>query len=387
MKILHINRNYAFNKLHHLLILNLQKKTTFEHEVFVPTSYEQSVENIDASYVNICKCFSLKDKYFYFRKQRKIMAAIEKSYYVPDYDLVHAYTLFTDGNCAYKLYKKYGIPYVVAVRNTDVNDFYKKIPLLRFRGQKILKNASYVFFLSENYRKKVFDNYISSHYREKLYSKTFIVPNGVDEYWLKNRYLKKRDISLTRLKNKELVIIYAGRIDKNKNIETTIRAIEKLQHQGYKIEFWVVGKNEDQMVFDHILSKDFLKYKGCVDKEQLSLFYREADIFVMPSFTESFGLSYVEAMSQGLPVIYTKGQGFDGQYAEGVVGFHVDPHNDDDICDKIYKIMDNYCKISGNCIRECLNFDWNSIAKEYINIYKKICLGVQGDKVKRDSEK
>ena len=45
----------------------------------------------------------------------------------------------------------------------------------------------------------------------------------------------------------------------------------------------------------------------------------------MTSLGESFGLTYAEAMSQGVPVIYSKGQGFDGQFKEGVVGYHVDP--------------------------------------------------------------
>lgn len=58
----------------------------------------------------------------------------------------------------------------------------------------------------------------------------------------------------------------------------------------------------------------------------------------MPSFTESFGLVYAEAMSQGLPVIYSKGQGFDGQFAEGVVGYHVDAHDPEELCENIIKM-------------------------------------------------
>lgn len=40
----------------------------------------------------------------------------------------------------------------------------------------------------------------------------------------------------------------------------------------------------------------------------------------MPSHKETFGLVYAEAMSQGLPIIYTKNQGFDGQFPDGYVG-------------------------------------------------------------------
>jgi len=48
----------------------------------------------------------------------------------------------------------------------------------------------------------------------------------------------------------------------------------------------------------------------------------------MPSITETFGLVYAEALSQGLPVLYTRGQGFDRQFEEGEVGYAVDCFDD-----------------------------------------------------------
>jgi glycosyltransferase involved in cell wall biosynthesis len=63
--------------------------------------------------------------------------------------------------------------------------------------------------------------------------------------------------------------------------------------------------------------------------------YRANDIFVMPSFTESFGLVYAEAISQGLPVVYSIGQGFDRQFPEGEVGYHADPNSAQSVADAI----------------------------------------------------
>ncbi|HGK7332802.1 TPA: glycosyltransferase [Streptococcus suis] len=62
----------------------------------------------------------------------------------------------------------------------------------------------------------------------------------------------------------------------------------------------------------------------------------------MPSFHESFGLVYAEAMSQGMPVIYTRGQGFDGQFEEGVVGFSVDCIDEVEISNKIISIVKGF---------------------------------------------
>ena len=74
----------------------------------------------------------------------------------------------------------------------------------------------------------------------------------------------------------------------------------------------------------------------------------------MPSFTESFGLVYAEAMSQGLPVIYSKGQGFDNQFPEGMVGVHVSAYDAHDVAEGIEKVVNNFYQmtqntVSGNC--------------------------------------
>ena len=116
----------------------------------------------------------------------------------------------------------------------------------------------------------------------------------------------------------------------------------------------------------------FVKYLGCLEKENLITVYRKADIFIMPSLTESFGLSYVEAMTQGLPVIYTRNQGFDGQFAEGMVGFHVNPKDIEDIYSKILMILLNYAEISNNCLVESDKYNWDVIADKYIDIYHNI---------------
>ena len=91
----------------------------------------------------------------------------------------------------------------------------------------------------------------------------------------------------------------------------------------------------------------------------------------MPSFYESFGLVYAEAMSQGLPVIYTKGQGFDKQFSDGVVGYSVNPKNIEDIKEKIADIINNYETISNNCLNYVNKFFWENISSYYKNLFEE----------------
>jgi glycosyltransferase involved in cell wall biosynthesis len=71
-----------------------------------------------------------------------------------------------------------------------------------------------------------------------------------------------------------------------------------------------------------------------------------------------------------LPVIYSKGQGFDKQFEEGTVGFHVESRNAEEIADRIEEIITNYKAISENCVRLSDRFNWSEIAKEYQRLYE-----------------
>ena len=92
----------------------------------------------------------------------------------------------------------------------------------------------------------------------------------------------------------------------------------------------------------------------------------------MPSFTESFGLVYAEAMSQGVPVVYSKGQGFDNQFPEGTVGFHVDANDPESVAEGIEKVIDSFDAIRERTVISAGKFNWDDISKRYVEIYQKI---------------
>ncbi len=365
MRVLHINCNYIGTTLHQLMVENLDE-LGYENSVFVPT-YDKELSVIKPNdNVLVCECFKKWDRVFFDYKQHKILKAVETNYHTKDYNLIHAYTLFTDGNCARKLSKKYGVPYVVAVRNTDVNDFFRLMPHLRKRGIKTMLEAEAVFFLSEAYRKQVFEKYIPKKYQEAIRNKSHIIPNGIDDFWFVNQPECNNEINGT------VKLIYAGRIDQNKNIPTTQKAMAILRGKGYDVSLTAVGKVAQENVFATINNDPYTEYVPAQPKEALLELYRKHNIFVMPSFTESFGLVYAEAMSQGLPVIYTEGQGFDKQFPEGLVGYHVSAYDACDVAVGIEKAIQNFHSITQNTISSARRFNWKDITARYDAIYKAV---------------
>ena len=371
MKILHINRNYVDTLLHQLMVEQLER-IGYANDVFVPRLYNEKAKIIPNSNVSVCECFANWHKFFFFYKQRRIFRAAQSTCDFDGYDLIHAYTLFTDGNCARMISKKHGIPYVVAVRNTDVNDFFRLMPHLRRRGIRIMLDAKAIFFLSEPYRKQVFEKYIPKKYHAVLMKKSHIIPNGIDDFWFENLPEQENRVG------DPIKLIYAGRIDRNKNIHTTQKAMELLRGRGYHLTLTVVGRVEEQKIYDKIKEDPYTECLTPHPKETLLGLYRRHNLFVMPSFTESFGLVYAEAMSQGLPVIYSQGQGFDNQFPEGFVGYRVDAHNAEALADAIERVVQNFSNIAPNTVAAAKKFNWNEISARYDRIYKTI-LGEDGE--------
>lgn len=105
--------------------------------------------------------------------------------------------------------------------------------------------------------------------------------------------------------------------------------------------------------------------------DELRDIYKSADIFIMPSKYETFGLVYIEAMTQGLPIIYSAGQGVDGFYEEGEVGFSVKSGKVSDLKEKLQLLIEDYENISTNCSIKSKDFSWEHITKKYIDIYNQ----------------
>lgn len=316
--------------------------------------------------VVVSKCISKYDRIFFKLKHSKIFIDLENKVDLNNISIIHAHSLFSNGYIALKIYEKYNIPYIVTVQNTDLNIFFKKMPHLRKIGIKILLNADKIIFFSKTYKDEMISKFISIDYKKDIEFKSEIIPPGLPNYWIENKNLNK-------VKNKKQInLLYVGNIDKNKNITSVIRACKKLRREDIDIQYTIVGNVNNKKLKKQLEKTEFIKYIPYVERKNLSEIYRKNDIFIMTSIKESFGLVYLEAISQAMPVIYSKGQGFDKQFEEGIVGYSVRSKNIVEIMESIKKIYLNYENISNNCIKNIDKFRWNNIYKKYFTIYEQI---------------
>lgn len=372
MNILHISNGFAKSDLYTQLVCHLDLRGISQTVYSAVRTLAEAEFNPNAlRHIQLHLRFILKlqDRLFYRSKIKKIYKDLTSNVEVSKMDVIHAYTLYSDGGVALQLKTKYKRPYIVAVRNTDINAFMRYRPDLNALRDQILENASQIVMLSPAYYERLRIR-LRSDVWKNIRTKVVIVPNGISPSWF------EVDGGATRESSLKLRLLYVGDFSKNKNIHALIKATHHLSSR-VDVSLTLAGGGGDS--HNRIISildsgkYPFLKYVGRVNElGRLKAIYRENDIFVMPSFHESFGLVYIEALSQGMPIVFSRCEGVDGYFEDGTVGEAVDPSDVEDITAKIEKLSKRMNKVREQCIEQSRNFDWSLIAQRYHRIYESI---------------
>lgn len=289
-------------------------------------------------------------------------------------NIIHAHTLFSDGIPAYRLAKKYNIPYIVAVRNSDINFFFKYYFHYRRLAYDVLLIAKAIILISPVYRtrlKRVLPNRIFAQIENKIR----VIPNGVNQSWFENRIHISKEIS-----KRCLNIVFCGSFDKNKNILRLIQAFNKILISYPQAHLTLIGYNplKNSRYVKKICdistkSHGAIEIKKRLAPEEIREIYADSHIFAMPSLTETFGLVYVEALTQGLPLIYTKNEGFDGFFEDGLVGYSTIASDVQSITKALANTIEEYGKISKRVTCTDLSqFNWDKVARAYEKLYRMI---------------
>lgn len=247
---------------------------------------------------------------------------VESSGFVPDQTtVVHAHTLFSDGFAARRVARRYGLPYVVAVRNTDINLFAKYFPHLRAEARQVLLEASAVIFLNRPYIQKL-QSKLDVEIPEARIKQ---IPNGIDEFWHTNPPTDLWVGSLKRIRQSDdpIKIISIGLVDRSKNHSLLIEAVRMATGEGErKLSLTVIGSIDSAYGRKLANTNEAIdiRFTGRLPKEDVRQELSKHDVFALVSKRETFGLVYAEAISQGLPVIYTRGEGFDGWITDQDLG-------------------------------------------------------------------
>lgn len=188
--------------------------------------------------------------------------------------------------------------------------------------------------------------------------------------------------TISKIKNKydlteEPVILYVGQWRPHKNLTGLIQAFNELR-KTVKAKLVIVGKvdlafPEVSESIDISPNKSDIIKTGFVSEEELTAFYKLANVFVFPSYYEGFGLPGLEAMTAGLPVVSSDRTSLPEIYGKAAIYFN--PSDIFDMKDKILSVIQNpeaaeELKLEGQKVIS--QFSWAKTAQETINIYKQV---------------
>ena len=304
-------------------------------------------------------------------KIRRIQRSLERDVPVHTVTVTHAHSIYSDGAVAHRLWQARGMPYLVAVRNGDIHAFMRYRPDLVGLRNAVLRAAGRVVFLSPAYWPTLLEA-LDPALRAAVEAKALVVPNGVAPEWLAWTPPRRRAPS----PDTPLRILYVGDFSANKNVPALIAAVGYLCGTRPARLTLVGGGGDAQGAVANLLrgqAASWVTWVGRInDRAALRDQYRAHDIFAMPSITESFGLAYTEAMSQGLPVVHSHGQGVAGLFRPDTVAEPVDPRDPEAIAAGLACLAARCERVREECVAEATRFNWERIAGTYVTLYEAL---------------
>ena len=310
----------------------------------------------------------------YLRMKLKIAT----TYYLPtvarkeimDFDVIHIHEHRTVlAIVIHKYSQKYNVPYIIQAHGSVLPTFQKqrlkKIFDLLF-GYKILKDASKVIALTktevEQYNKMGVDG-----------GKIEIVPNGIDFSEYAN--LPKRGEFRKRysIKDDEKIILYLGRIHKIKGADLLVKAFADLTNDLDDVRLVIAGPDDGflstlKKKIGNLKIDDKILFTGPLYERSKLGAYVDADVYVLPSVYEIFGIAVLEACACGTPVIVTDRCGI-ADVVDGKVGYVVE-YDKDQLRDAIFEVL------SDDGLRRRFGEEGRRLVREQFG-WDKVVLGVE----------
>lgn len=272
-------------------------------------------------------------------------------------------------------YKK---PFVVTIHDLIIDHFStgkaSSLPFIAYHTKRygykmVLKNAinksKHILTPSNATKKEIIDHYNAS--AEKI----TVTPEGVEKIFSYNKNDKSRPLPI---KNK--YFLYVGNVYPHKNAERLVDAFLRLGKEEAKMRLIFVGREDyfyrrlKKYTQDNNISN--VDFMGHVTDAQLSKLYKKAAALVLPSLMEGFGLTVVEGMSMGVPVVCSDIPAF--VEVGGTVPLYFDPNDTQDIADSLLRIVElsfqekKKKELLG--IKQAKKFSWEKMIQQTVTAYE-----------------
>ncbi len=207
---------------------------------------------------------------------------------------------------------------------------------------------------------------------KKYVKKISIVPNGIDL-----EVFKARNSKIRKFLDGKINILFVGRLDKRKGLKHLIRAYEQVKRKYKNIRLIIVGEGYSKEYYQKLVDKRCIEdvvFEGYVKDEDLVNYYATCDIFCSPSVQgESFGVTLLEAMASGKPVIASKITGYRDVFRNSNALLFVKPKSIQGLVRGVSKLIENKKlrkQMGINGLKEVKKYSWENVGKQFLKIYE-----------------
>jgi D-inositol-3-phosphate glycosyltransferase len=248
---------------------------------------------------------------------------------------------------------------------------------------QLVKNADHL--MVSNHREKVQMVWTYGVPAEKI----SVIPCGVDPslFIPRNAEQSKAHLGLPDKR----YILFVGRIDPVKGIDTLLRAIKRVKEArnalqdvhlliiGGDLDRTEAGQNSEinklKRLTGSLEIKDMVTFLGAQRQDQLPYFYAAADMCILPSRYESFGMVALEAMACGTPVIASKVGGLASLIQNEMSGLLIPEGDEVSLAEKILLLLTNTSfkdTLGGEARNRALEFSWPVVTQQVLSLYQNI---------------
>lgn len=285
-------------------------------------------------------------------------------------DILHVHYAIPHASVAYTAQqilksKKINLPYVTTLHGTDITLVGRDPafePVIRFS----LNHSNAITSVSESLKKDTLRTF-------KIDNKISVIPNfiNIKEYETEFEHCVKKKYS----PNGEKIIVHISNFRKVKRVGDVVYIFEKIKKE-LPAKLILVGDGPEKSDIEQLcrqlnLGHDVINLGKIADPKEILCV---ADLFLLPSETESFGLSALEAMAMRVPVISTNSGGLPEVNLQGKTGFLSNVGNINEMAENALKLLTNealFNQFKLNAFNQAKKFDIEKILPLYETIYNQ----------------